>query len=146
MSEGIVYDDEYGRTGEASTTALEAETESERQDSGQDVRATSPNPPRSGRVPRSKRVQRAGMQYPPIDILALRTNSIQCPHKCGWQRSWTIANEQKVIDHPLYGPTKTIEVVQLDIRSHDCTEYHNAIVRIRRATNGHSEGIGPSTQ
>lgn len=85
------------------------------------------------------------MSYPRVDLASITTDMIVCPRQCGWHRIWTVSKERTIIDHPLYGPVTTIELVGLDVRSHDCTEHHNALVRLRRARNGSNQGTRTSS-
>lgn len=78
--------------------------------------------------------------FPRFDPHAPRIQRIECARKCGWFREYTASPEwsAKVVDHPLYGPIPELELVQLDVRTHECVEYHNSLVRLRRARHSHA--------
>jgi hypothetical protein len=64
----------------------------------------------------------------------VRIERIKCPRKCGWYREFR--NERwwmdQVITHPVYGLVTGQQLVQLDVRNHDCTEAANAKVRAQK--------------
>lgn len=59
--------------------------------------------------------------------------AISCPKKCGWYHCYTNRTEwyTTLVGHPLWGPVTNLAALRLDLLSHDCTEYHNAIIRLR---------------
>lgn len=77
---------------------------------------------------------RAKVPYPAADLEIPRVQRIDCPRMCGWYRDYTVTQEwgQRNVDHPLYGPIPNLELVRLDVRSHECNEYHNSLLRLRR--------------
>lgn len=73
----------------------------------------------------------------PAAVTIVKIHTIPCRYKCGWFRAWTEKPgwDDEIVDHPIYGPVTEKELVQLDVQNHDCTETHNARVRLRRKKN-----------
>lgn len=63
--------------------------------------------------------------------------SYHCPWGCGWTRSWSTRTEllDQIIDHPIYGEIMQRDLIDLDIRLHNCRTYAIAVNKYRRAFN-----------
>lgn len=84
-----------------------------------------------------------------VAMTAVKIHTIPCPRKCGWFRDWTERPgwDEEIVDHLIYGPVTEKELVQLDVRNHDCTESHNASIRLnkrRRENVARATGVSSS--
>lgn len=67
-------------------------------------------------------------------ILLTETVRWDCPAKCGYYRVSNVAPERRtrIIHHLAYGDITEADLAERDIDSHECNEYHNAVIRLNR--------------
>ena len=70
-----------------------------------------------------------------LSLVMMRVRRIYCPKKCGWFRDYTDSPAwmADVIYHPLYGLIRQQDLLHIDLRTHNCFEAYNALMRIRKS-------------
>lgn len=59
---------------------------------------------------------------------------IYCGNRCGWHRDYTDTVEwlNQLVDHPIYGQIIEADLVQLDIKGHNCLRNYEIVAKFRR--------------
>jgi hypothetical protein len=69
--------------------------------------------------------------------LGKNVRRVYCIHKCGWHRDITedLTWMSRIVDHPEYGQVIEADLVQLDLKNHNCMKYAEVRAKFRRNQN-----------